>query len=56
MFPYSKQASGVLNILSTVMRCGSKGKHGVSIVLKIVDKVGWQGKYIHGLGCVFLIP
>jgi len=52
---YSKQASGVLNILSRVMRRGSRGEEGVSKVLEIVSKVGWQGEYLYGLGRVFLI-
>jgi len=47
---YSKQASGVLNLLSMVMRCGSRGEEGVSKVLEIVSKVGRQGEYIYGLG------
>lgn len=47
---YSKQASGVLNISSRVMRCGSRGEEGVSKVLEIVSKVGRQGEYIYGLG------
>jgi len=47
---YSKQASGVLNILSRVKRCGSRGEKGVSKVLEIVSKVGRQGGYIYGLG------
>jgi len=47
---YFKQASGVLNILSRVMRCGSRGEEGVSKVLEIVTKVGWHGEYIYGLG------
>jgi len=47
---YSKQASGVLNISSRVMRCGSRGEEGMSKVLEIVSKVGRQGEYIYGLG------
>jgi len=47
---YSKQASGVLNILSRVMRCDSRGEEGVSKVLQIVSKVGRLGTYIYGLG------
>ena len=47
---YSKQASGVSNISSRVMRCGSRGEEGVSKVLEIVSKVGRQGEYIYGLG------
>jgi len=47
---YSKQAWGVMNILSRVMQCGSSGQQGVSKVLWIVCKVGRQGEYIHGLG------
>jgi len=47
---YSQQASGVLNILSRVMRCGSWGEEGLSKVLEIVIKVGMQGDYIYGLG------
>jgi len=47
---YSKQASGVLNISSRVMQCGSRGEEGVSKVLEIVSKVGRQGIYINGLG------
>jgi len=47
---YSKQASGVLNISSRVMGCGSRGEEGVSKVLEIVSKVGRQGEYIYGLG------
>jgi len=46
----SEQASGVLNILSRVMRSGSNGEEGVSKVLEIVSKVGRQGEYIYGLG------
>jgi hypothetical protein len=46
---YSKQASGVLNILSKVMRCDGRGEEGVSKVLEIVSKVGRHGKYIYGL-------
>jgi len=37
---YSKQASGVLNISSRVMRCGSRGEDGVSKVLEIASQVG----------------
>jgi len=47
---YSRQASGVLNISSRVMRCGSRVEEGVSKVLEIVSKVGRQGEYIYGLG------
>jgi len=47
---HSKQASGVLNILSRVMPCGSRGEEGVSKILEIVSKVGRQGEYIYGLG------
>jgi hypothetical protein len=47
---YSKQVSGVLNISSKVMRCGSRGEEGVSKVLEIVDMVGRERKYIYGLG------
>jgi len=47
---YSRQVSGVLNILSSVLRCGSRGEEGVSKVLEIVSKVGRQCKYIYGLG------
>ena len=47
---YSEQASGMLNISSWVMRCGSRGEEGVSKVLEIVSKVGTQGEYIYGLG------
>jgi len=47
---YSKQASGVLNISSRVMRCGSRDEEGVSKVLEIVSKVGRQGEYIYRLG------
>jgi len=47
---YSKAASGVLNISSRVMRCGSRGEEGVSNVLEIVSKEGRQGEYIYGLG------
>jgi len=52
---YFKQESGVLNISSRVMRCGSRGEEGVSRVLEIVSMVGRQGEYMHGLGGVFLI-
>ena len=47
---YSKQVSGVLNISSGVMQCGSRGEEGVSKVLEIVGEVGRQGEYIYGLG------
>jgi len=47
---YSKQASGVLNISSRVMRYGSRGEKGVSKVMEIVSKVDRQGKYKYGLG------
>jgi len=47
---YSKQASGVLNISSRVMPCGSRGEEVVSKVLEIISQVGRQGKYIYGLG------
>jgi len=47
---YSKHVSGVLNISSMVMGCGSRGEKGVSKVLEIVSKVRRQGKYIYGLG------
>jgi hypothetical protein len=47
---YCKNASGVLNISSRVMRCGSRGEEGVSKILEIVSKVGRQGEYIYGLG------
>jgi len=47
---YSKQASGVLNISSRVMQCGSRGEEDVSKVLEIVTKVGRQGEDIYGLG------
>jgi len=39
---YSKQASGVLNILTRVMQCTSRGEVGVPKVLEIVSKVGRQ--------------
>jgi hypothetical protein len=47
---YSKQASGVLHVLSTVMRCGSCGEHSVLMMLQIVSTVGRQGKFVYGLG------
>jgi len=47
---YSKQVSGVLNILSRTMRYGSRGEEGVLKVLEIVCKVRRQGEYIYGLG------
>jgi len=47
---YSKQASGVLNISSSMMRCGSSGEEGVSKVLESVTQVGRQVEYIYGLG------
>jgi len=47
---YSKQASGVLNISSRVMRCGSRGEEGVLKILEIVSKVGRQREYIYGHG------
>jgi len=46
---YSKQASGMLNILSRVTRCGSSGEDGVSNILEYVSKVGRQGEYNVGL-------
>jgi len=52
---HSKQASGVLNISSREMRCGSRSEEGVSEGLEIVSKVGRQGEYIYGIGGVFLI-
>ena len=50
---YSKQALGVVNILSRVMPCGSRGEEGVSNVLESLSKVGRQGKYIYGVGGFF---
>jgi len=47
---YSKQASGVLPILSSVMRFSSRGEKGVLKVLEIVSKVGRQAECIYGLG------
>jgi len=47
---HSKQASGVLNISSTVKRCGSRGEEGVSKILEIVTNVRRHGEYIYGLG------
>jgi len=47
---YSKQASGVLNISSRVMRCSRRGEEGMPKILEIVCKVGRQGKCINGLG------
>jgi hypothetical protein len=47
---YCKQASGVLNVSSRVMRCGDRGEESVLKVLEIVWKVGRQGEYIYGLG------
>jgi len=47
---YSEQALGVLNILSRVMQCGSRGEEGVSKVLEILSKVGKQREYTYGLG------
>jgi len=44
-----------MNIWSRVRRCGSKGEESMSKILEIVSKVGSQGKYICGLGGVFLI-
>jgi len=52
---YTKQASGVLNVSSRAMRCGSRGEHGVLKVLEIVSKVGSQGEYISGLGGLLFI-
>jgi len=49
---YSKQASGVLNILWRVMRCARRGEEGVLKVVEIVSMVGRQGKYIYGYGGV----
>jgi len=46
----SEQASGVLTILSKVMRYGSRAEEGVLKGLEIISKVGRQGKYISGLG------
>jgi len=47
---YSKQVSGVLNMSSRMMRCGSRGEEGVSKVLKTVSNVGRPGQYIYWLG------
>jgi len=52
---YTKQGLGVLNILWRMMQWGSRGEEGVLKVLEIVSKVGRQGKFIYGLGGVFLI-
>jgi hypothetical protein len=47
---YSKQESGVLNIMSRVLRCSSRGGQGVSKGLETVIEVGRQGKYMYGHG------
>jgi len=52
---YSKQVSGVLNILSRVMQCSSRGEEGVLNVLGIVSIVGRQGNHRCGLERVILI-
>jgi len=46
---YSKHASAVLNILSRVMRRGTRCEKGVSKVLDNVSKVGRQGDFMDGL-------
>jgi len=47
---YSEQVSGVLNISSRVMWCGSTGEEGESNVLESVSRVGMQREYIDWLG------
>jgi hypothetical protein len=47
---YTKQGSGVFNISSSMMRCGSRRKDGVAMVLEIVSKVGRQWKCRYWLG------
>ena len=49
----STAALRVLDIMSTVMRHGSRGVKGELKVLQIVSKVGSQGKYIHRRGKYF---
>jgi hypothetical protein len=44
----SQKASGVFNILSTVMRCGSRGEQSLSMVLEIVSQVGKYSEYAYG--------
>jgi len=41
---YYKEASGVLNISSKVMRCSNRSEEGVSKVLEIESEVGGQGE------------
>jgi len=47
---YCTQASGVLNISSTVMRCSSIGEDGVSRVPGIVSNMCRHHEYLYGLG------
>jgi len=53
--PYSEQVLRVLNILSRVMRCSSRGEPGLSNVLEIVSKVYRTDEYISALRGVISI-
>jgi hypothetical protein len=52
---YSKHGSGMLNIFSRMIWCGSRDEEGVSKDLEIVSKVGRLSEYIYGLWAVFWI-
>jgi len=52
---FSQQASGVVNISSGVIQCGSKGEEGMLKVMEIVSNVGRRGGYLYGFAGVLLI-